>query len=618
MRKKPLSLLNKLPILLVLALVGCGGENVSSSSSSGEQYVEDTRDLTDIEFTTLSLAGTDDFGRTFSSASARKEDKEVGIFYFIWHGSEERGIYDVSELLKNNPAALNDVSSGTGQPAASPLGSFHYFAEPLFGYYDSRDPWVIARHCELFTMAGIDYLVFDTTNSFTYDSAVLAIIDTFSKFAAQGFKVPKLAFYTNSHSEQTVNNIYKAFYESGKYADSWYLMDGKPMLVTNKEEFLDKEALAFYEDYFTLKGAQWPDERMRDYNFPWMCWDFPQYNHGGIMSVSIAQMPTYNAADMEMGNYGRGHTWQLAGYGQNSDRYREGLNYEEQWKTAIEGTNGEVNNAFITGWNEWMAIKNRSSQGKIQMVDGFNLEYSRDAEMTKTEGGYGDNFYVQTVRNIRNFAYEEGKNYALASNEIAIGTDDTAWDGVRAYRDFEGDAMIRNYQNAAGDTNMPGYEVYYDDTARNDIVSTKITHDAKNLYVRVETAAEITAHEARDDSWMNLFIGVPENENVDDFADNWNFRINANPKDGQGLTSIDQYVSSTDEWFNVGNQIPYAVNGNVIEFAIPLSKLGIAEGTQPHVLLKATDHLSDPLDSDDFYISGDSAPIGRLSYEYGN
>ena len=147
MRKKPLSLLNKLPILLVLALVGCGGENVSSSSSSGEQYVEDTRDLTDIEFTTLSLAGTDDFGRTFSSASARKEDKEVGIFYFIWHGSEENGIYDVSELLKNNPAALNDVSSGTGQPAASPLGSFHYFAEPLFGYYDSRDPWVIARHC---------------------------------------------------------------------------------------------------------------------------------------------------------------------------------------------------------------------------------------------------------------------------------------------------------------------------------------------------------------------------------------------------------------------------------------------------------------------------------------
>ena len=62
----------------------------------------------------------------------------------------------------------------------------------------------------------------------------------------------------------------------------------------------------------------------------------------------------------------------------------------------------------------------------------------------------------------------------------------------------------------------------------------------------------------------------------------------------------------------------YAVNGNVIEFAITLSKLGIAEGTQPHVLLKATDHLMDPLDSDDFYISGDSAPIGRLSYEYGN
>ena len=70
------------------------------------------------------------------------------------------------------------------------------------------------------------------------------------QFAAQGFKVPKLAFYTNSHSEQTVNNIYKAFYESGKYADLWYLMEGKPMLVTNKEEFLDDLVFGLRQVYF--------------------------------------------------------------------------------------------------------------------------------------------------------------------------------------------------------------------------------------------------------------------------------------------------------------------------------------------------------------------------------
>ena len=35
----------------------------------------------------------------------------------------------------------------------------YYWGEPLYGYYLSRDPWVMSRHVELFVEAGIDVLI---------------------------------------------------------------------------------------------------------------------------------------------------------------------------------------------------------------------------------------------------------------------------------------------------------------------------------------------------------------------------------------------------------------------------------------------------------------------------
>lgn len=54
----------------------------------------------------------------------------------------------------------------------SPLGQYHFWGEPLYGYYNSLDPWVIRRHVELFISAGIDCLVFDATNAHCYFSVV--------------------------------------------------------------------------------------------------------------------------------------------------------------------------------------------------------------------------------------------------------------------------------------------------------------------------------------------------------------------------------------------------------------------------------------------------------------
>ena len=99
------------------------------------------------------LVGFDEYGRSLTPVSSRREDKEVGIFYFLWlgqHGAPE--IYDISKIL---PEHGKDVLFHTDDRKVSPAGQFHWWSEPLYGYYNSSDEWVIRRHMELLTQAGV-------------------------------------------------------------------------------------------------------------------------------------------------------------------------------------------------------------------------------------------------------------------------------------------------------------------------------------------------------------------------------------------------------------------------------------------------------------------------------
>lgn len=93
---------------------------------------------------------------------------------------------------------------------------------------------------------------------------------------------------------------------------------------------------------------------------------------------------------------------------------------------------------------------------------------------------------------------------------------------------------------------------------------------------------------------------------------NYDFIVNRHPSDSS--TSIES-ISAAGETVTVG-AAAYAVNGNRICYAVPLSALGVSSGSV--VQIKVTDNLNVQtfLDTDDFYISGDCVPIGRLNYAY--
>ncbi len=40
----------------------------------------------------------------------------------------------------------------------------NFWNEPIFGYYDNEDQWVLRRHGEMLADAGVDVVIFDCSN----------------------------------------------------------------------------------------------------------------------------------------------------------------------------------------------------------------------------------------------------------------------------------------------------------------------------------------------------------------------------------------------------------------------------------------------------------------------
>ncbi len=571
--------------------------------------VEDTRNLNAFEYTQANLTATDKTGRVAPTGDLYNGN-DVGVFYHTWHGVHETAgeVLDLTKILEENPDYLTSDYLNVNSLR------FHYWGEPLYGYYCSADPWVITRHIELMIAMGIDFLVYDYTNSTTYDAEADAIFEILQKFHDQGFDVPQVTFYTNTGSANVICSLYRRYYEKELYKDLWYAPNGKPMIIGVGADTVsqqNRELFAMLRDeYFDFRESQWPDGKTTIENleigFPWMDWTYPQKNFNGMMSVSLAQHPGARMSNGPLTNNGRGYDYKKMR--NDSDNTELGTNYQGQWNTVLQNnadaSKQPVTQVLVTGFNEWMAQKLDDGNDSF-FVDTFSEEYSRDIEMMK--GGYEDNYVIQTLLNTRQFRYSEAKHYLYPLHTMTL-TDFSreAWAEVQSeYRDLVGDALARDYRDAFSTT------TYIDTSNRNDIASVHVTHDAENIYVRVETAAPITAYNGTDPNWMNLLIQT-QDSGEESFA-GFQYIVNRKP-DGNGNTTIERSKGGYT-WENAGTA-GYAVSENVILYSIPLAALGL-NAESCYIRIKACDNVTHYDDIMDYYVSGDSAPIGRFAYSYG-
>ncbi len=574
----------------------------------------DNRDLKETEYSILNLPSTDASGRrsTVSSGPA-KERRYVGLFYSLWlgqHHAQQHAIYDNQKLLEQNPDDLYNPE-GTGN---SPLHEFHFWGEPLYGYYSMSDPWVITRHIELLTNAGIDYLCIDATNNVVYPESTGVLFQVLLSFQKQGFNIPKIVFYTNSESGSTVDSLYDRYYSSDKYKSLWFCPKGKPLIIGITENNGKASDMTKYHSFsnfikpemktfFDVRESQWPNGDYNPISIPWMSWQYPQWNHSGSVAVPVAQHShsvIYASSMHPECSRGYNHITKEV-----ENDWTLGANFETMWK-AVHSSTDTISNVLITSFNEWMAIKYAGkSEGRnyVFFVDVFNNEFSRDIEMMKA--GYKDNFYLQLVRNVRNFKFKEAIHYQYPHKTINIreATEDT-WENTKAtYVDYAGDAISRDFVNAVGT------DRYTDNSNRNDITQIKVVHDRKNVYFCIKTKDPITRHNEKEVNWMNIFLKT----NGDHSFEGYHYVINRKPEEN-GKTSVEK--STGGYHWEVTGKAEYHVNGCVMQIALPLKAIGLDKDNFPFEF-KVSDNVTDYADIMDYYITGDSAPIGRLNFSYG-
>ena len=286
------------------------------------------------------------------ACAASAKERQVGLFYFLWLGEHGRtGPYDVSKILAADPDAGHKPDS----PVWGGHGVYHHWGEPLYGYYFSNDEWVVRRHMKLIMQSGVDFLFFDTTNAVIYERNAKLVMRILKEYHDAGWKIPKVMFYTHSASGKTVQRIYNAIYGPGFAKETWFKLDGKPVIVA-KEEECSPDMRAF----FTVVKSQWPNEKSKKGGWPWMDFSRPQRVFEGekvaksVMNVSVAQHPQLRFGDSAMyGEKGnRGRAFHDGANDPAPDAWKKGGNFREQWERAIEADPDIV---LVTGWNEWIA-----------------------------------------------------------------------------------------------------------------------------------------------------------------------------------------------------------------------------------------------------------------------
>jgi hypothetical protein len=553
------------------------------------------------------LAGRDSLGRVLpmhNEVGSLRKDRYVGMFYFLWLGQHSKdGPYDITKTLREKPEAVYEPND----PIWGPLNHYHHWGEPLFGYYFSDDEWVLRKHIQMLTVAGIDFLVFDTTNRVVYKDVVLTFLRLLDEYQQMGWKVPQIAFYTNTRSGQTIDEIYEFLYRPCLYPELWFQWDGKPLIVGKPDECSSE-----VRQFFAFRLSQWPNEPVKQNGFPWIEFRRPQHvymNDRGekeVISVSVAQHPQIFFGDSAL--YGELDNWGRSFHNGHND-FSEGAidwgyNFQEQWEYAIEQDPQII---FVTGWNEWVAMRLKGTKDRpIRFVDQASQEFSRDVEPML--GGHFDNYYMQLICNIRKF---KGLARPLTSGHkisIDILGEYSQWEAVvPVYRDFLNDAIHRNH---------PGFGdiMYTNKTGRNDFDILKVARDDINLYFYVHTKEPIQVGGAN--SCIQLFLRISRND-----ASNWEgyqFLVNS-AIGGENRGTLKKSKGGWN-WETICN-IDCRFEGNQMHIAVPRELLGVGKGDSPFESeFKWADNVAVSKDGtvsiEDFYLNGDAAPYGRLNFVY--
>ena len=596
-----------------LALMSVSCQPRSGTDGTGREAPSSVTAAT-LSASVCDLVGVDHFGRTFGTTGGFREDRQVGLFYWPWIGQPyATDVYDATKILALPDGLARLTRFDALDERVSPNGQAHWWGEPLWGYYNSEDEWVIRRQMQLITAAGVDFIFFDHTNAVIYDKVVLKVCQVIREMQQEGWNPPRIASYTHSRSFQTVRNLYDLLYKEGRFAETWYRVDGKPLIIAYTDPADDLAEAASrgdttYDpgtlpeeilDTFTFFRPDWPSDPSYPDGFTWIEWTFPQPYHAvsKMMNVTVASHPTvpmsFSLTRENWTNWGRG--WDPVQGRNISEDVDKGTFFQAQWDEAIKADPPMVS---VGGWNEWIAYK-QPWAGEYMLCDAATKEYSRDIEPMK--GGYEDAFYLQLIRNIRRYkGKEEGRTAAQAERTVDIRGGGEQWDGAFAVRNLDAAFIGRD---AFGNAKTVRYR---QEAPADKVVEVRVAHDRRNLYFCIE-GKEPFREESLREGRIAVLLGSgapgPKEWECYDYV----------VCSGRGRTVPIQKIGAGYRLSRCG-KAKTALSGKQLRFSIPRKAVSLGDGSQ--FCFKVSADVEHPEDLTDTYVTGSSVPMGRLSYLY--
>jgi hypothetical protein len=325
---------------------------------------------------------------------------KFGIFYSTWHcrAAHANPVHDISRVLAGEQAWHADYQT------------FYYWDQPAAGYYcPSEDDARLRRHAELLRDAGIDFAFIDATNhayvgagSDDTPGMILRPLDRLLAVWSTVPGAPRLVPWvpvvaaTADASRYTLDAMLARL---AAYPGMQFQYLGKPLLlITENAQYpVNATREAALASPYTVRRT-WAM-----YANDGAPWSFMQPCRSSPTSSEPCEQRVARAADgrFEQISIAAAYQQTYMNVPSATPKHR-GLTFRKQFERAFDWPETPI--ITITGWNEWIAQRQRCGQDPSCpcttypdgcFLDQWTVEYSRDIEPGANEMG---TYYYDLMR----------------------------------------------------------------------------------------------------------------------------------------------------------------------------------------------------------------------------
>ncbi len=344
---------------------------------------------------------------------------KIGILYFLWHcmASNRAEIYNVADWI-------------AGRAELGPTPDFHYWEQPSEGYYClSEDDSLLELHAKMLYEAGIEYIVFDSTNQntqYTYTqnpdgstrrndissvpilNPLRRLLEVWSRLDYAPKVVPwvpvsgPIAFDEVSQQEHSMAEILRDMLL--EYPELQLIYQGKPLFLISANQDINQARKSNLELDLTVREMWGLGRENTRWSFLSPCQQGFRESEG--RSTCLQRVFTTSQGAEQLSVAVAYQETRMSFLRTAVPKFR-GRTFLAQMKTAEQ--HRDLKFLLITGWNEWIMKRycfdpqrNQSldkcdqnpeweffpgTQDPI-FVDAYKAEYNRDFEPSRNSDRY--------------------------------------------------------------------------------------------------------------------------------------------------------------------------------------------------------------------------------------